>query len=118
MAIADKTIPDLVKAVLVKLNVIRAGVEPSALRSTQVTTAYQLKFLELEDDNLGYWVPEIIPGLVFLSLVKIMCKEVSVDFGYAANDPEMLQLGAEGMDQLRKLQVKKSANEPVEAEYL
>jgi hypothetical protein len=114
MAMTTSTIAELVRDVLIDLNVIRAEGSPTAIDAKLVSDTYAMKFLELEDAGLTYWPVATIPDLVYLSLVKIIAAEVSGAFGYSNADPSINVKMMDGMDRLYKIQARKSADEPVE----
>lgn len=110
MAIGNKTTTDLAKSVLLKLGVIRAEGTPKSVDADFVKNTYSLKFLELENEGLVYWEEATIPDLVFLSLIKIMASECGAEFGIERDEGLM----ADGIDSLRKIQTRKTTDEPVE----
>lgn len=110
MTIGNKTTNDLAKSVLLKLGVIRAEGTPKNVDAEFVKNTYSLKFLELENDGLVYWEETVIPDLVFLSLIKIMAFECGPEFGIERDDGLLM----DGIDSLRRIQTRKTTDEPVE----
>lgn len=112
-----KTTTQLATAVLQKLTVLNATETAATEDVTLITSVYNDKFAEWQDQELTYWTPDDIPYPLFRMIVELIANEVRDEFGQQQSPEEKEERETILLKPLRRHMSKQSAGLPIKAKF-